>query len=107
MLIFEKIRFKNLLSFGNMWTSIDFTSSDSMLIQGTNGTGKSAAILDSLTFVLFGKAFRKVNKPQLINYKNKKDMIVEIWFSNDQHEKYHIIRGLNPAFLRYIKMMCL
>lgn len=62
MLTFSKIRFKNLLSFGNLWTTIDFEEKSSVLIQGSNGSGKSAAILDSLSFALYGRAFRKINK---------------------------------------------
>lgn len=99
MLTFSKIRFKNLLSFGNMWTTIDFGDKSSILIQGSNGSGKSAAILDSLTFALYGRPFRKINKSGLVNYKNKKDMVVEVWFSNDRGDQFHIIRGMNPGTL--------
>lgn len=97
MLKFSQLRFKNILSFGNMWTTIDFSDSSSVLIQGSNGSGKSASILDSLTFVLFGKSFRKINKTALVNNKNKKEMMVEVWFTDEQGELYHIIRGLNPS----------
>lgn len=97
MLKFKQLRFKNILSFGNMWTTIDFENPASVLIQGSNGSGKSASILDSLTFVLYGKPFRKINKPALVNNKNKKEMIVEVWFTDERNEEYHIIRGLNPS----------
>lgn len=97
MLRFKKLRFKNILSFGNMWTTIDFADTSSVLIQGSNGSGKSASILDSLTFVLYGKSFRKINKTALVNFKNKKDMLVEVWFTDEKDEQYHIIRGLNPS----------
>lgn len=97
MLKFKQLRFKNILSFGNMWTTIDFSDTSSVLIQGSNGSGKSASILDSLTFVLYGKPFRKINKTALVNNKNKKEMIVEVWFTDEKDEEYHIIRGLNPS----------
>ena len=79
-----------------MWTEIDFEDSSSVLIQGNNGSGKSAAILDSLSFVLYGKPFRKINKTCLINNKNKKEMLVEVTFSDEKNEEYKIIRGTNP-----------
>lgn len=97
MLKFKQLRFKNILSFGNMWTTIDFDEPASVLIQGSNGSGKSASILDSLTFVLYGKPFRKINKSALVNNKNRKEMLVEVWFTDERGEEYHIIRGLNPA----------
>lgn len=97
MLKFKQLRFKNVLSFGNMWTTIDFSDTSSVLIQGSNGSGKSASILDSLTFVLYGKPFRKINKSALVNNKNKKEMIVEVWFTDERNEEYHVIRGLNPS----------
>lgn len=96
MLNVEKIRFKNLLSFGNNFTEIDFSNSDSVLIKGQNGSGKSSAILDSLCFGFFGKPFRRINKPTLVNYKNKKNLIVEVWFSVNG-KSYRILRGLSPA----------
>jgi DNA repair exonuclease SbcCD ATPase subunit len=80
-----------------MWTKINFEVSSSVLIQGNNGSGKSASILDSLTFVLYGKPFRKINKTALVNNKNKKEMVVEVWFTDEKGEEYHIIRGLNPG----------
>ena len=97
MLKFKQLRFKNVLSFGNMWTTIDFSDTSSVLIQDSNGSGKSASILDSLTFVLYGKPFRKINKSALVNNKNKKEMIVEVWFTDERNEEYHVIRGLNPS----------
>lgn len=97
MLKFKQLRFKNILSFGNMWTTINFNEPTSVLIQGSNGSGKSASILDSLTFVLYGKPFRKINKSALVNNKNRKEMLVEVWFTDEKGEDYHIIRGLNPA----------
>lgn len=94
MLLFEKIRWKNLLSTGNIFTEISFNKYKTTLIVGDNGSGKST-LLDALTFVLFGRPFRKINKPQLLNSINKKDMIVEIYFSIGS-SKYKIIRGIKP-----------
>ena len=77
MITFQKIKWKNLLSTGNHWTEIDFQSSPTNLVIGTNGAGKST-ILDALTFVLFNKPFRKVNKSQLVNAVNERECQVEI-----------------------------
>lgn len=96
MITFEKIRFKNFLSFGNMWTEIDFTNFHNVLIQGINGSGKSALILDTLAFSLYGKPFRKINKPTLVNNKNKKELVVENYFSTSENNHFKIVRGLNP-----------
>ena len=72
MITFKKIRWKNFLSTGNNFTEIDFKSNNNTIIIGSNGSGKST-LLDALTFVLFNKPFRKINKPQLINSSNEKD----------------------------------
>ena len=66
MILFEKIRWKNFLSTGNQYIEVNFAEHSTNLIVGTNGTGKST-VLDALTFSLFGKPFRRINKPQLIN----------------------------------------
>jgi len=94
MILFKKLRWKNLLSTGNVFTEIDLNSHDSTLIVGENGAGKSS-ILDALSFVLFGKAFRKINKPQLINTITEKGLVVEVEFSIGINE-YKIIRGMKP-----------
>ena len=94
MIVFEKIRWKNFLSTGNKFTEIDLKKDQTTLIIGNNGAGKST-ILDALTFVLFGKAFRKINKPQLINSTNEKDCSVEIEFSIGSIS-WKIIRGMKP-----------
>jgi DNA repair exonuclease SbcCD ATPase subunit len=94
MIIFEKVRWKNFLSTGNWFTEIDFTRSPNTLIIGSNGSGKST-ILDALTFGLFGKPFRKINKPQLPNSINEKECIVEIEFKVGK-KAYKIIRGIKP-----------
>ena len=77
MILFKKIRWKNFLSTGTHYNEIDFTKNGTNLIVGTNGAGKST-VLDALTFALFGKPFRKINKPQLVNSTNEKDCKVEV-----------------------------
>ena len=93
---FKKIRYKNVLSSGNVFTEILFDKSKTTLISGTNGSGKST-LLDAVTFALYGKAFRKINKPQLINSINQKELEVEIEF-NIGAKKYKIRRGLRPNY---------
>ena len=95
MILFEKIRWKNFLSTGNQFTEIDFKENSTTLIIGTNGAGKST-VLDALTFSLFGKPFRKINKPQLINSVNEKDCKVEVEFSIGD-TNWKVVRGIKPA----------
>jgi DNA repair exonuclease SbcCD ATPase subunit len=94
MITFNKIRWKNFLSTGNQFTEIDFQKNNTNLIIGTNGAGKST-ILDALTFVLFNRPFRKINKPQLANTTNERDCLVEIDFSVNNKE-YVVRRGIKP-----------
>ena len=94
MIIFETIRYKNFLSSGNNFTEIKLNSHGSNVIIGKNGAGKST-ILDALTFVLFNKPFRKINKPQLVNTINGKDCCVEVEFSIGK-KSYKIIRSMKP-----------
>ena len=98
MILFEKIRWKNFLSTGNQFTEVDFLKHSTNLIIGTNGAGKST-ILDALTFSLFGKSFRKINKPQLINSVNDKDCVVEVEFSIGG-VSWKIERGIKPAIFK-------
>ena len=93
---FKKIRYKNLLSSGHSFTEILFDKSKTTLISGSNGSGKST-LLDAITFALYGKAFRKINKPQLINTINQKDLVTEIEFKIGA-QNYLIRRGLKPNF---------
>jgi DNA repair exonuclease SbcCD ATPase subunit len=95
MIIFKKIKWKNFLSTGNHPTEIDFQQSNTNLIVGTNGAGKST-VLDALTFVLFNKPFRKINKPQLVNTVNDKECLVEIQFSINGRD-YLVRRGIKPS----------
>jgi DNA repair exonuclease SbcCD ATPase subunit len=94
MILFEKVRYKNFLSTGNQNTEINFTNHSTNLVIGTNGAGKST-MLDALTFALFGKPFRKINKPQLINTVNEKDCVVEVEFSIGT-TNWKVIRGIKP-----------
>jgi DNA repair exonuclease SbcCD ATPase subunit len=100
MITFKKIRWKNFLSTGNHLTEVNFQESNTNLIIGTNGAGKST-ILDALTFVLFNKPFRKINKPQLVNTSNERDCLVEIEFSINNRE-YMVRRGIKPSIFDII-----
>jgi DNA repair exonuclease SbcCD ATPase subunit len=94
MILFKTIRWKNFLSTGNNFTEVDFTKNSTNLIIGTNGAGKST-VLDALTFSLFGKPFRKINKPQLINSVNDKDCRVEVEFDIGS-TSWKVVRGIKP-----------
>ena len=102
MIVFKKIRFKNFGSFGNVFTEIFLDSRKNTLVSGTNGNGKSFAFLDSITFALFGKPFRKINIPQLVNTINKKDCLVELDFEIGT-DKYLVRRGLAPKIFEIFK----
>jgi DNA repair exonuclease SbcCD ATPase subunit len=95
MITFEKIRWKNFLSTGNQFTEVELDKNTTTLIIGSNGAGKST-ILDALTFSLYGKSFRKINKPQLVNSTNEKNCLVEIEFTVNSTE-WKVIRGIKPV----------
>ena len=95
MIVFETVRWKNFLSTGNYFTEIYLNRNPSTLIVGQNGSGKST-LLDALSFGLFGKPNRNINKPQLVNTINKKECLVEVEFKI-ANVKFKIIRGINPA----------
>ena len=94
MITFEKIRWKNFLSTGNQFNEVELDKEATTLIIGSNGAGKST-ILDALCFSLYGKAFRKINKPQLINTTNEKGCVVEIEFSVNS-TSWKVVRGIKP-----------
>ena len=94
MISFSKVRYKNFLSTGNYFTEISLNTNPTTLIIGENGAGKST-FLDAITFGLFGKPFRNINKPQLVNSINDKDCVVEVEFSIAS-KQYKIVRGIKP-----------
>jgi DNA repair exonuclease SbcCD ATPase subunit len=101
MILFKSLKWRNFLSTGNNWTEIDFLQNKTTLVVGHNGAGKST-MLDALSFALFGKPHRNINKPQLINSINNKDCSVEVIFTVAGSE-YKIIRGLKPTVFEIYK----
>ena len=95
MIVFKKLKYKNFLSSGNSYTEYDLNLSNNTLIIGKNGSGKST-LLDALTFALFGKAYRNINKPSLVNSVIQKDCVVELEFDIGS-KSYLVRRGLKPA----------
>ena len=95
MIVFETLEYANFLSTGTNSTIIDFTQAKSTLVVGHNGAGKST-MLDALSFALFGKPHRNINKPQLVNSINNKDCLVTVTFSIGK-AKFKIVRGIKPG----------
>ena len=95
MIQFNAVRWKNFLSTGNSFTEIKLDSVSTTLIVGGNGAGKST-MLDALSFGLFGKPYRNINKPQLINSINGKDTMVEVEFTVGPNQ-YKVVRGIKPT----------
>jgi len=95
MITFQKIRWKNFLSTGNQFTEVELNQHRTNLVVGTNGAGKST-ILDALTFALFNKPYRKINKPQLVNTTNERECVVEIEFTINTRQ-YLVRRGIKPS----------
>ena len=101
MILFKKISWSNFLSTGDAPTTVFFDRSPTTLIIGENGSGKST-ILDALTFVLFGKAFRNINKSQLVNTINEKRLLVTIDFSIGNKE-FTVRRGVKPNIFEVLQ----
>ena len=95
MINFTAVRYKNFLSTGNNWTDIKLNNSKHTLVVGQNGSGKST-MLDAISFALFGKAHRNINKPQLVNSINDKKCEVEVEFTIGS-KNYRVFRGLKPG----------
>lgn len=95
MIVFKKLRWKNLLSTGNDFIEVDLCGNKKTLVIGTNGAGKST-MLEALCYVLYNKSFRKINKPELLNSINNKNLVVEVEFSVAGKE-YKIVRGEKPT----------
>ena len=102
MIEFTTVRFKNFGSFGTNFSEIKLNTGKTTLVTGTNGNGKSFALLDSLCFGLFGKPFRPINIPQLVNSVNGKGCLVEIEF-NKSNSNYLVRRGLSPKIFEIFK----
>ena len=100
-IIFTKVRYKNFLSTGDSYTEIALNKSPNTIIVGTNGSGKST-VADAITFVLYGKPYRKINKPQLVNSINGRDCRVEVEFTSGGAD-YKIIRGIKPTLFEIRK----
>ena len=98
MITFKTISWQNFLSTGNTPTTVNLNDSATTLIIGSNGAGKST-ILDALTFVLYGKSFRKINKAQLINTVNEKNCFVSIEFDINSTE-WKVERGIKPNIFK-------
>ena len=94
MILFKNVRYKNFLSSGNVFTDIQLDRAKTTLITGENGAGKST-MLDAITFGLFGKPFRKINKPQLVNSINEKACVVEVVFMIGK-KSILVRRGIKP-----------
>ena len=95
MINFRKVRYKNFLASGDKYTEIDLDRTRTTLVVGQNGAGKST-LLDAVSFGLFGKAHRNINKPQLVNTINNKHCVVEVEFDIG-NTQYKIVRGIKPV----------
>lgn len=98
---FQKVKYKNILSTGNNFTTIELNAVPSTLIAGSNGSGKST-LLDAIVFALYGKPFRNITKAQLVNSINNKELVVEIYFAAGGNN-YMIRRGIKPNIFEIYK----
>ena len=94
MITFHSLKYKNFLSTGDSFTNLDLQATSTTLVVGQNGSGKST-MLDALSFALFGKAHRNINKVQLVNSVNNKGTVVEVEFTV-AGASYKVVRGLKP-----------
>ncbi len=101
MIQFKMVKWKNFLSTGNTFTEIDLNRNKTTLVVGHNGAGKST-MLDAISFALFGKPHRNINKPQLINSINNKDCVVEVQFDVGK-SSFKVIRGIRPGIFEIWK----
>lgn len=102
MIKFTKLEAKNIMSVGNKPVVIQLDSHKKTLISGRNGSGKSTILVESLAFALYGKPYRDINKPQLVNTFNKKGLVVNLWFSIGKTE-FEIRRGIGPNLFQIYK----
>ena len=102
MLMIKKIKWRNFLSTGNAFTEINLTKKKTTLISGPNGSGKTT-FLDAVVFALFGKPYRNINIPQLVNSVNQKECLVEINFDIGGSE-YRVVRGLAPKIFEIFRL---
>ena len=98
MVHFHSVRYKNFLSTGNYWLTIPLDKHAQTIIVGSNGSGKTT-LLDALMFALFGKPYRNINKPLLVNSVNKRDCMVQVEFTTN-NKRYLVERGIKPNVFR-------
>ena len=102
MIVFKKVEFKNFLSYGNNVTTLNLNRDSNTLIVGKNGSGKSSVITDTLTFALYGKPYRKINKSGIVNSVNKKNCLVTVSFDKNG-SNYVVTRGISPNIFEIYK----
>ena len=95
MIVLKKVKFRNFLSYGNYWTDIDLDAANLNILVAKNGQGKSA-LVDAIVFGLFGNPYRRINKPNLVNSINGKDLLVEVEFTTGD-KTIMVRRGIKPA----------
>jgi len=101
MIIFQNIRWKNFLSYGDVWTEIELDKNNTTILLGDSGSGKST-LLDAIKFVCYNKPYRSITKPQLVNSLNNKNCVVELKLRKGDNF-YKIIRGIKPNIFEIYK----